>query len=632
MNQAQFEQRLRDGLRALEVGELGDTYVPRSTVLGYNLIPTDIVKDPQEKRHIYRMNSLMDLYYFITIVLGKNRLSKNPDKARNLHYQMCLIPMKDGLKELIEIPRDHFKSTIYSEGFPLWRALPFGNRECDLFSNAGYSDLYIEWLRRTHSQDIRILLVSETITNAVKLGTRISNHYENNQLYRYLFPEIMPAEKQVWTKESMHQRRTPKGSGQGEGTYDFIGVGAALQSRHYDVVVEDDLVGREARKSSIVMQDTIDYHQVLVGATDRSPSNPGRDFDEIVVGNRWSHDDLNSYIRAEEHYFTAVTHSALGGCCDLHPFGEPIFPEAFTRDLLLRYKRRLGSYHFSCQFLNFPIDPSKSRFNMSDFRYFHFEKVTDAMSIPKELPEHLRYKLFEVAPVSQHRNTIRHHVADGDVERDVFPRNLDRYMVVDPNHGGSHLGKEAGKDGRCRHAIAVTGVSKEPRRVYLFDQWAKACPIGEFVAKIFFMAVKWKLQKIHVEAVGAQKFLTYHLKTFIQEHASTRPELASIQIVELYTPQQAGSKLERIDNLIPVVERHEIWLDVNNCAEFKEEAEQYGQRKGLIDLLDVMSYGVTKDRKGFMLWKFDTVSEDTKKEFMTKQMAQYRARIASAVA
>jgi hypothetical protein len=634
MSQREFEQRLRDGLRALEVGELGDTFVPRSTVLGYNLIPTDIVKDPQEKRHIYRMNSLMDLYYFITIVLGKNRLSKNPDKAKNLHYQMCLIPMKDGLKELIEIPRDHFKSTIYSEGFPLWRALPFGDRECDLFSNAGYSDLYIEWMRRTHSQDIRILLVSETITNAVKLGVRISNHYENNTLFRHLFPEIMPTERNVWTKESMHHRRTPAGAGQGEGTYDFIGVGAALQSRHYDVVIEDDLVGREARKSSIVMQDTIDYHQVLVGATDNNPDNPGRDFDEIVVGNRWSHDDLNSHIRVEEPYFVPVTHSALGGCCDLHPFGEPIFPEAFTREKLLRWKRRLGSYHFSCQFLNFPIDPSKSRFNMGDFRYFNFEKVTGALSIPKELPAHLAGRLFEFANAApeQYRIAIRHHVAQGDAEKDVYPRNLARYMVVDPNHGGSHLGKEVGKNGRCRHAIAVTGVSIDPRRVYLLDQWAKACPIGEFVARIFFYAIKWKLTKIHVEAVGAQKYLLYHLQQFVQEHSHDRPELASIQIVPLFTPQQADAKMERIENFIPVVERHEFWLDVNNCVEFKEEAESFGQRKGLIDLLDVISYGLVKDRKGLMLWKFDTRSEDNTREFMDKQMSSFRARIASAVA
>lgn len=632
MSQREFNQKVRSALSSLEVGELGDTYVPRSTVLGYSLIPTDIVKDPQEKRHIHRMNCFMDLYYFITVALGKNRLSKNPDKARNLHYQMCLIPMKDGLKEGIEIPRDHYKSTIYSEGFPIWRALPFGNREEDLFSDAGYADLYIEWLRRAHNQDVRILLVSETITNAVKLGGRISNHYENNKTFQQLFPEILPTERETWTKESMHQRRTVAGRGQGEGTFDFIGVGAALQSRHYNVVVEDDLVGREARKSSIVMADTIDYHQILVGATDSDPDNPGRDFDEIVVGNRWSHDDLNSYVRAEEPYFNWTTHSALGGCCSLHPFGEPIFPEAFTREKLLRWKRRLGSYHFSCQFLNFPIDPSKSRFNMSDFRYFNFEKVTGALSIPKELPPHLALKVLKEAPPQQYRIAIRHHVAAGDIERDVFPRNLDRYMVVDPNHGGSHLGKEAGIGGRCRHAIAVTGVSRDPRRVYLLDQWAKACPIDEFIGRIFFYAIKWKLTKIHVEAVGAQKYLLYHLKHFIQEHEYDRPELAQIQIVELFTPQQADAKMERIENFIPLVERHEFWLDANNCEEFTDEARSFGQRKGLVDLLDVISYGVVKDRKGLMLWKFDTVSEDTKRDYLDKQMSRFRARMASAVA
>ena len=624
MSQREVEQKVRDVLRSLEVGATGDTFVPRSTVLGYNLIPTDIAKDAKEKKQLYRANSLMDLYYFSTVVMGKNRFSKNPDKAKNLHYQMCLTVMKDGLKEGIEIPRDHFKSTVYSECFPIWRALPFGKREEDFFSSVGYSDLYVEWMRRTHSQDIRILLVSETIKNAIKLGIRISNHYENNSFFRHLFPEIMPTEKETWTNESLHQRRTAAGRGQGEGTFDFIGVGAALQSRHYNVVVQDDLVGREARKSQIVMADTIDYHQILVGATDSDPNNPGRDFDEIVVGNRWSHDDLNSHIRQEEPYFNWTTHSALGGCCSLHVFGEPIFPEAFTREKLLRWKRRLGSYHFSCQFLNYPIDPSKARFNMSDFRYFHFEKVTGALSIPKESPTLSKY--FETTLPQQYRITIRHHVAEGDVEKDVFPRNLDRYMVVDPNHGGSHLGAEVGKDGRCRHAIAVTGVTRDPRRVYLLDQWAKACPIDEFVEKIFFFAInKWNLRVIYVEAVAAQKYLIYHLNYFVEEHKSSRPELSGIQFLPLKTPQNAGAKSERIENFIPIVERHELWLDVNNCTEFKEEAEQYGQRKGLIDLLDVLSYGP-------QVWKFDTRSKELVDDFMAKQRAQFVRRMAAAAA
>jgi hypothetical protein len=623
LNNRELEQRTREVLRSLEIGETGDTFVPRSTILNYNLIPTVAAKTPQEKRLIYRANALMDLYYFSTIVMGKNRFSKNPDKSRNLHYQMCLTVMKDGLKEGIEIPRDHFKSTVYSECFPIWRALPFGKREEDFFTSVGYSDLYIEWMHRCHSQDIRILLVSETITNAVKLGSRISNHYENNENFRKLFPEILPTEKETWTKESLHQRRTPAGRGQGEGTFDLIGVGAALQSRHYNLVVQDDMVGREARKSSVVMADTIDYHQILVGATDSDPNNPGRDFDEIVVGNRWSHDDLNSHIRAEEPYFGWTTHAALGGCCSLHSFGQPIFPEAFTREKLLRWKRRLGSYHFSCQFLNYPIDPSKVKINLTDLRYFHFEKVYGALSIPKELP--VAHLLFGVDHPDQGRMVIRHHVADGDVEKDVFPRNVDRYMIVDPNHGGSHLGQEVGKDGRCRHAIAVTGVSKDPRRIYLLDQWAKAAPIKEFIQKIFFLAIKWKLRKVYVEAVAAQKYLLYHLNEFVEEHKDTRPEIAGIVFLPLKTPQAAGAKQERIENFIPTIEAKELWIDVNNCTEFKEEAENFGQRKGLIDLLDVISYGP-------QVWRFDKVSREKVDEFVTKQKALFARRMQAAVA
>jgi len=612
------ERQVRD---VLSYGELGESFVPRSTILNYRLIPVAALNG-NAKRLAYRMNCLMDLYFLASVVLGKNRLSKNPDPAKNLHRQMCMTIMKDGLKEGIEIPRDHFKSTIYSECAPIWWALPFGHREEDIFTNIGYSDLYIKWMKRAHSQDIRILLVSETIKNAIKLGTRISNHYENNALFRELFFDILPTEKETWTADSLHQRRTPAGRGHGEGTFDFIGVGGALQSRHYNKCVQDDLVGREARKSLIVMADTIDYHQILVGATDSDPDNPGRDFDEIVVGNRWSTEDLNSHIRKEEPYFNWTTHAALGGCCSLHPFGEPIFPEAFTKEKLLRWKRRLGTYHFSCQFLNYPIDPSKAKFNLGDLRFFNFEKDYKAFAVPKDLSPN---RLFNstISYPQNYRIAIRHHVAEGDIEPDVYPRNLDRYMVVDPNHGGQHSTGEPGKGGRCRHAIAVTGVSRDPRRVYLLDQWAKASPLGEFIARIFFYAIKWKLRKVHVEAVAAQKFLLYHLNYYVEEHKKDKPELVGIEFVPLKTPQVAGAKDERIENFIPIVERHELWCDVNNYAETKEEMEAYGQKKYLIDLLDVLGYGP-------QVWEFDLVSEDTVRDNLEAQRKRFLRRMQSA--
>jgi hypothetical protein len=187
------------------------------------------------------------------------------------------------------------------------------------------------------------------------------------------------------------------------------------------------------------------------------------------------------------------------------------------------------------------------------------------------------------------------------------------------------MGQEVGKDGRCRHAIAVTGVKRDPRRVHVLDQWAEACSIKAFVKKIFFYAVKWKLRKVYVEAVAAQKYLLYHLNEFVEDHKAERPELAGIVFLPLKTPQHAGAKQERIENFIPMIEAHEIWLDENNCDKVKEEAESYGQRKALIDLLDVLSYGP-------QIWKFDTVDKGRVEDFLAKQKAQFTRRMSAAVA
>lgn len=622
---SQQEQQIRDARRArdlsgLQYGELGETFVPRTTILNYNLIPLEGA--PNSLRPIiYRANSLMDMYFFGTTILGKNRLSRNPDRTRNLHYVMCLAVMKDGLKEGIEIPRDHFKTTIYVEIFGIWRALPFGPREEDFFSNIGYTDLYIEWMRRTHSQDVRILFVSETIKNAVKLGTRISNHYENNPLFRELFFDILPTERDTWTADSLHQRRTPAGRGQGEGTFDFIGVGAALQSRHYNICVQDDLVGREARKSAIVMADTIDYHKVLVGATDNDPENPGRDFDEIVVGNRWSYDDLNSHIRREEPYYSWTTHSALGGCCSLHPFGETIFPEAFTLQKLLRWKNRLGSYHFSCQFLNFPIDPAKKKFNLGDFRYYSFEKMDSAtLAVPRDTPWN---KVTDISTPQQWRWTIRHHVAEGDVERDVYPKYLDRYLITDPRHSSEAEASELGTGTRCRHAIVVVGLSSSPRRIYLLDQWAESCSTGRYIGKLLHYALKWKTYRIHCEAVAAQKFLIYHFNYFVSQEKKRHPELEGINMVPLKSSQSPNAKFERIDNVIPMAERHEIWIDSNNCSEFRDEAEKYGQTRTTVDLLDCFGYVA-------QIAPNVSIDEDQIEKYLKKQKTAFARRLAAA--
>ncbi len=563
-------------------------YTPRDVSNSYKIIPA-VASDPTTNAAIHRMNALGSLYYFATVVLKKNKFQTNPDLSKNLHYQMCKVVEKDGLQDVIEIPRDHFKSSVYSECLPMWRALPFTDVDEHLFRSIGYDDRFIIWMRRAHRQDQRWLLVSEVILNAQKLGTKISAHYESNDIFKHLFPEIIPDASCQWNSDSLHHKRTPAGRIHGEGTYDFTGVGGALQSRHYDGLIQDDLVGRKAFESPSVLEKTIEYHQLLVGVMDADNTAGGRENDEVVVGNRWSYNDLNSYIREHENYFNFTTHSALGGCCALHPYGTPIFPEAFTIAKLEKYKKRLGNYLFSCQFLNVPINPNEVKFKKSDLRYYEWVRDTSTTTDKKR------------------RVMIRHHVHEGDVIPDISPRNLKRYMIVDPNHSGNA--------GRCRHAITVTGVHEDPRREYLLDVWAKACGIDEFIDTMFHLAVDvWKISEIHLETIAAQKYLKYHLEHKIK--TSSDPLVREVKIIELKTPKTKNAKQMRIDGLGPIIERHEFWVNTHGQDEFMEELETYPNGK-LRDILDTLGYGPS-------VWDFDPNTDEIEDSIIKRRLAYIR--------
>jgi len=575
---------------------IGGIFVSRKVINSWRLIPLNPAATQEAQRATLRLNSFANLFYFARMILGLSKLQTNPDPAKNLHYLMCLTVMKDGLKEVIEIPRDHYKSTIYSQAFAIWRALPFGDADANIMIALGYPDVYIEWMRRCHNQDIRILLVSETQENANKLGVKLSNHYLNNAIFKSVFPEVIPGVADTWRDNSIHQARTPAGRQHGEGTYDLIGVGGALQSRHYDLAVQDDLVGKKALKSEAHMESTIEYHQLLVGAFDSAVGNGGRDNDEIVVGNRWSYKDLNSWVRANEHYFNFITHSALGGCCKLPPRGFTIFPEAFSVEKLARWRSRLGTYLYSCQFENFPINPEQCKFEMADLRYYKFVKDYSAQTGGTQHHNHLAGLAREVAASAQRtwRPKIVHKVAEGNVTKDIFPRNLDRYMVVDPNHSG--------KKGRCRHAITVTGVDQDTRYIYLLDVWARATDPAIFVETMFRMAVKWKIYEIWLETVAAQKYLAYHLRYFIEKNKATIPEISGIKIRELKYDNQEGAKRSRIESLQPIFNRGQFWINEGGMAEFLEEYQAYGNTNGMIDVLDTLGYGPE-------VWRFDGVTE-----------------------
>lgn len=523
---------------------------------------------------VHTLNGLGSLFYFAKIVLRKHRFTSH------IHKEICDSLECDKLKEVLEIPRDHFKSTICSEAFPMWRALPFTLKHEAYMRALGYGDEFIRWMKYAHNQDARNLLVSANITNAAKLGRRIDFHYFNNGLFRGLYPEILPSKSDAWSSFSMtHTRTKTSTSAQGEGTFDFLGVGAALQSRHYDLIIEDDLVGMDALDSELVMQNIIDYHKLLVGAFDSVVGRPDLDGDEIVVGNRWQYEDLNAYIRKFEKAFNITTHSAVGGCCPQHIYGRPIFPEEFSLSRLRDIEQRLGKYFYSCQYLNSPAPPGEEKFKESNLRWFNFERFLDKAEGRDKVDNLNRDFGINAA---QYKIKIVHEVRKGEINKDILPSHLERAMLIDPAH--------TGVDGRSRHAILILGFSNSPVRNYLLEVWAETNDYSTLINKIYQLGEKWKIRVPFCEGVAFQKFLSYHFDVMSKlRKLEGKWTFDRVDTETLKTDRSKDGKEKRIESMSPIYDRGEFWCCKTGCEQFLEEYRKYPYSK-YKDVLDTLGY------------------------------------------
>jgi hypothetical protein len=517
---------------------------------------------PDKALRALRLNSLGSLFYFIKIGLRRHRLTEG------LHLPFCRTLEREHIKDVIEMPRDHFKSTCASEGLPMWRTLPLSQQDLDEFAALGYSKEFIRWIQRSHNPDLRNILVAENITNAAKLGRRIRWHFESNALYRTLFPETLPDSSSTWTDFSLHTKRPSAGMGgaHGEGTFDFMGVGSALQSRHYNgMCIQDDLVGRKAVESQSIMDKTIEYHQLLANATESEDNT--YECDELVVGNRWSYNDLNSHLREHEPDFRFESHSAMGGCCNIHPIDTPIFPEEFSFEKLEKRRRRLGSFNYSCQFLNNPSAPENADFRVDWLQYFSV--VYD--------------------PAGNGKWKIVHEVKDGIVLPDINRSVLSIAMTVDPNHSGNAA------MGRCRHAIEVLAQS-DKGNYYLLESWAQAASYDAFYAKIFEIATKWGLHRIGVETIAAQRYIKHHLE-YLATQKAFRLQIDELK-GEVEAPDGTLSRRKewRIRNVIgPIAERGQLFVQ-RRQVDFINEYQTFPKGK-YVDQLDAFAYAPQLVRK-----------------------------------
>lgn len=414
-----------------------------------------------------RVRSLFSPYYFIKLVLGYPHLVEH---FHNRILEEFITNWEEGItKQCLEIPRGFFKSTMMTIGTGIWGVLPF-NDEDILYA---VEELHLDpeaVLKRfsLHDQDCTNLLAFETLPNAEKKIAEIKHHFEENILFRMLFPEITyQGTESPWNTKCLRIRRVGFGQRQPEGTFEAIGVEGALQSRHYKRVWEDDLVGKAATESRTTMESTIRWHGLLSGAFEDATKQV-----RFVISNRWGYEDLNGYIRKHEpdfHFFTAA-------CWETDPatgLEKATFPERYSMEALFKIRDTgsMSRFDFNCQYVNKPILPGEQEIDLNALHTYIVEE-------------------------------------DGKIAcscgSSFYPSQLLRFLHYDPYNA------KGARSSSCP-AIAVVGCSVDKHVVLLDYYTAKGSYIQVF-DNLFRLGKKWKPSKLTYEDVGAQNMAEFYIK------------------------------------------------------------------------------------------------------------------------
>ena len=441
-----------------------------------------------------------DLFVFAKGICGFGWLEPS------IHMPLCRMLERYEHPEfkrlLVNLPRTWLKTTICSQAYPIWRAI--------------------------RDPNVKVLLAQNTFTNAVSKLKAIRFIFEKNQLFRMLYPEILPTKDCVWKSESLCVNRTKIAT---ESTFEAAGIRTQVVSRHYDLIIEDDTVAPDLSdvgennlcptKEDIAQ--AIGWHRLVTPLL----MNP-MESQILVVGTRWFEEDLISWItKHEPRYKTYVRACLENKAGEPSEDGEPTYPQRFGPPVLEELKASLGPYMYSCLYLNKPL-----RSNDMIFR-----------------PEWIKH--YETEP----------------------ERRLICTTTVDP--AGDPEESQGDPD---FNVVLTTGKDLDTGSIFVLDYFQEKCNPGELVGAIFDHVRRYHPVKVGLETTQYQKSLKYWINERMRKEGI-------FFLVEGLTHVKA-SKAARIMGLQPVFASGSIYIRPwMRALESELLAWPLGRNDDLIDAL-----------------------------------------------
>jgi len=218
------------------------------------------IENIEDKRDALRA-ACGDLYFLSEAVL-RNEHSEYIKLDDEYHGDMCKWLEKPKDRKMLLASRGTLKSTVATRNYTIWRII--------------------------NDPNITILIVSATLDNSKKKLRSIAEVFERNGMFRWLFPELIPKSfNDRWTQTSI---TVPRKATSPEGTVEVQGYESELTSRHYDLIIDDDVVGKENSSNREQINKVKNYYTQSLQLL-RKPFGQ-----RLIIGTLWNYMDLYNHI------------------------------------------------------------------------------------------------------------------------------------------------------------------------------------------------------------------------------------------------------------------------------------------------------------------------------------------------
>jgi hypothetical protein len=436
---------------------------------------------------------------------------------------------------MVQIPREFFKTSIFTRGNALWQV-------CRGFYQGS---------------DESVAIFNERLENTSKWIRAIKDVVQSNRLFHVLFRDLLPpgvhySDKRAmprWWKwsdvELLFQRNQ---AGIPEASITGSGITAAATGGHWPTIIKDDIISVEAARSSAVMEFAKEWFDKSLYL--ERPALKGRD---LIVCTPWTYDDVYSHIIRKYNY-KVYRRSALEA-------GKSIFPQKLTTEELLLQQER-DPFGFSSQMQCHPRPGREQNFQYSWLKWGHI-------------------------PIDQDRFIVRRECYNPDltvVPGEKPPRitNLDQMAKVILFDPAPSEQRDRNKERHARNALVVEGIDCWGRR-YLLECWADRVDPYDVLRQLFKLCRKWGTNRVAIEEEVFSKLY----RPLIRMHSELYEKSFHIQFVRLLTKKQ--DKDTRITAMIPKCREGLYYINEVGCEEWVQEYVEYPHSRTR-DLLDAWAY------------------------------------------